>query len=224
MSEFLDSFANVDSLLLVWPLLLQGLELTLLLSAICLPLGLASGLALGVLGTARSRVLRIAVLVWIDLFRAFPVIVLLILIYYGLPFVGLRLPNLWAAVLGLVLNNSGYYGEIFRAGLLSVPAGQTDAARALGLGRIATLRLVLLPQALRGVIAPLTSNSLELVKETAIASMVALPELLRSARVAQEQTYDPTPLTAAAAIYLLLLWPCARLSARLERRMLARRI
>jgi polar amino acid transport system permease protein len=158
----------------------------------------------------------------IDVFRAFPVIVLLILIYYGLPFLGLRLSNFAAAVLALVLNNAAYYAEIFRAGLEAVARGQTEAARALGLPPWQVIRLVVLPQALRRVRAPLATNSLELVKETSIAAMVALPELLRSARVGQEQTYNPTPLMAAAVIYAALLWPFARLTARLERRMLQR--
>jgi polar amino acid transport system permease protein len=81
--------------------------------------------------------------------------------------------------------------------------------------------LIVLPQAIRIVIAPLATNSLELIKTTSIASLVALPELLRSARVAQEQTYNPTPLMAAAVIFFMLLWPLARLVARLERKMLA---
>jgi polar amino acid transport system permease protein len=125
-------------------------------------------------------------------------------------------------VLALVLNNAAYYAEIFRAGLEAVARGQTEAARALGLPPWQVIRLVVLPQALRRVRAPLATNSLELVKETSIAAMVALPELLRSARVGQEQTYNPTPLMAAAVIYAALLWPFARLTARLERRMLQR--
>jgi len=148
--------------------------------------------------------------------------VLLILIFYGLPFLGIALPAFAAAVLALVLNNSGYYGEIFRAGLANVPPGQNEAALALGLTRLKAMMLVVMPQALRAIVAPLASNSLELVKATSIAALVALPELLRSARVAQEHTYNPTPLMAAAVIYFLLLWPFAHLVARLERRMLAR--
>jgi polar amino acid transport system permease protein len=167
-------------------------------------------------------VLRVVLIAWIDLFRAFPVLVLLILIYFGLPFLGVQLPAFAAAVLALVLNNSGYFGEIFRAGLVSVPHGQLEAAQALGLTRLRALRLVVLPQALRGIAAPLASNSLELVKATSIAALAALPELLRSARVAQEQTYNPTPLMVAALIYFVLLWPFAYAVARLERRMLAR--
>lgn len=217
-----ENFFDLDSAVRAWPLLRQGLLMTVELTLVALPLGLAAGLAIGLLYALGGRLTRALLIVWIDFFRAFPVLVLLILVYFGLPFLGLRLPAFAAAVLALVLNNSGYFGEIFRAGLLNVPHGQMEAARALGLHRLAALRLVILPQALRGVAAPLASNSLELVKATSIASLAALPELLRSARVAQEQTYNPTPLMVAALIYFALLWPFAHLVARLERRMLLR--
>jgi len=221
--EFLDNFANPASLAQAWPLLWQGLQLTLLLAVAALPLAFAAGLLLAGLWSLRMRGLSGAVVALIDVLRSFPVLVLLILIFYGLPFLGLRLPNFAAAVLALVLNNAGYFGEILRAGIAGVPAGQDDALRALGLTRLQGLRLVVLPQAMQAVLAPLASNALELVKATSVAAMVALPELLRSARVAQEGTYDPTPLTAAAVLFFVLLWPFARLTARMERRMLARR-
>jgi len=218
----IENFADWPSLVKIWPLLAQGLLLTVELALVALPAGLLVGLLIGLGCALGGRATRIALLVWIDLFRAFPVLVLLILITYALPFVGPRLPVFAAAVLALVLNNSGYYGEIFRAGLASVPHGQREAAAALGLSPLRAMLLVVLPQALRGVLAPLASNSLELVKATSVAAMVSLPELLRSARVAQEQTYNPTPLMAAAVLYALLLWPFAHLVARLERRMLQR--
>ncbi len=223
MHEFLDNFANPASLAQAWPLLWQGLQLTLLLAVAALPLAFAAGLLLAGLWSLRVRGLSGAVVALIDVLRSFPVLVLLILIFYGLPFLGLRLPNFAAAVLALVLNNAGYFGEILRAGIAGVPPGQDDALRALGLTRLQGLRLVVLPQAVQAVLAPLASNALELVKATSVAAMVALPELLRSARVAQEGTYDPTPLTAAAVLFFVLLWPFARLTARMERRMLARR-
>ena len=219
---FVENFVNLESLARVWPLLLQGLWLTVLLAIVAVPLALLLGLAIAILYGFHRRALNIVLLVYIDFFRSFPVLVLLVLIYFGLPFLGVTLGGFAAAILALVLNNSGYYGEIFRAGIESVPRGQGDAARALGLSPLQTGFLVILPQAIRNVVAPLASNSLELVKTTAIASLVALPELLRSARVALEQTYNPTPLMAAGVIYFLLLWPFARLVARLERRMLAR--
>ncbi len=222
MSDLIDNFANWDSLVQVQWLLVQGLRVTALLSAVALPLALVAGLAVAVAYGVAGRWAGWAILVVIDVFRAFPVIVLLILIFYGLPFLGLRLSNFAAAVLALVLNNAAYYAEIFRAGLGAVAPGQTEAARALGLPRWGVIRLVVLPQALRRVRAPLATNSLELVKETSIAAMVALPELLRSARVGQEQTYNPTPLMAAALIYAVVLWPFARMVAGLERRELRR--
>jgi polar amino acid transport system permease protein len=222
LNLFLDNFANADSLARIWPLLWQGLQLTVLLSAVTLPIAIAVGLAIAVAYSFHNRPLNVALLIWIDLFRSFPVLVLLILIFYGLPFLGLTLPSFAACVLALVLNNSGYYGEIFRAGIESIPAGQREAARALGLHPLQIIFLVILPQALVRVLAPLASNSLELVKTTSIAALVALPELLRSARVAQEQTYNPTPLTAAAVIFFFLLFPFARWVAKLERDMIMR--
>ena len=218
---FISNFANLDSLMRIYPLLLQGLWLTVTLATVTLPLAVAAGLLIGVLYSFHRRAANVALIVYIDFFRSFPVLVLLILIFYGLPFLGIELGSFSAAVLALALNNSGYYGEIFRAGIEAVPRGQREAASALGLSPIKVMFLVVLPQALRTVLAPLATNSLELIKTTSIASLVALPELLRSARVAQEQTYNPTPLMASALIFFVLLWPLARLVARLERRMLA---
>ncbi len=223
MNDFVDNFANLDSLREIYPLLLQGLRLTLLLALATLPLALAAGLAVALLYSFGGRVARAALIVVIDLLRSFPALVLLVLIYYGLPFLGVTLSGFGAAVLAVGLNNAGYFGEIFRAGLLSVPAGQTEAATALGLNRFLATVLVVLPQAVRKTLAPLAGNAVELVKTTSIASLVALPELLRSARVAQEQTYNPTPLMAAAAIFFVLLWPVSRWVAVLEFRALTRR-
>jgi polar amino acid transport system permease protein len=219
---FLDNFADWGSFVRIWPLLWQGLQLTVALAVVALPIAVLVGLAIAVAYSFHNKPVNVALLIWIDLFRSFPVLVLLILIFYGLPFLGLKLPSFAACVLAIVLNNSGYYGEIFRAGIEAVPPGQREAARALGLHPLQIVFLVMLPQAIRRVMAPLASNSLELVKATSIAALVALPELLRSARVAQEQTYNPTPLTAAAIIFFVLLWPFARWVAKLERDMLMR--
>lgn len=222
MDDLIETFADLDSLVRVYPLLLQGLRLTALLSLAALPLALAGGLAGALVWTLAGPWGRRGVITLIDAFRAFPVLVLLVLIFYGLPFLGLSLGNFAAAVAAIALNNAGYFGEIFRAGIDAVPKGQWEAARALGLRRGRILAHVILPQAIAKVLAPLAGNALELVKTTSIASLVALPELLRSARVAQEQTYNPTPLTAAALIFFVLLWPFARWVAALERRAMMR--
>jgi polar amino acid transport system permease protein len=223
MQALLDNFADINALMRVYPLLLQGLTYTVMLAVVALPLGLVLGLAIAVAYSFHHRWVNIALLVYIDIFRAFPVVVLLILVFYGLPFLGLTLGGFGAAVLAIVLNNSGYYGEIFRAGIESVPRGQSEAALALGFRPLQVVFYIVLPQAVRNVLAPLASNSLELIKTTSIGALVALPELLRSARVAQEQTYNPTPLMAAAVIFFVLLYPIARWVARLERQALAAR-
>ncbi len=221
MDEFLDNFANIDTLLEVWPLLLSGLRITAILCVVIVPLGAAVGLLVAVLHSLHVRYLTGLLIFYVDFLRSFPPLVLLILIYYGLPFLGLELSELPAAALALVLNSSSYYGEIFRAGIEAIPKGQREAARSTGLTALQAMAYVVLPQAIKAVIPPLTSNTLELIKLTSIASVVALPELLRTARMAQDLVYNPTPLMAAALIYFLLLWPLVRLISRLDRRSMA---
>ena len=102
---FLDNFADWPSLVRVWPLLWQGLQLTVLLAAATLPIAIAVGLGIAVLYSFHHKFLNVALLIWIDLFRSFPVLVLLILIFYGLPFLGLTLPSFAACVLALTLND-----------------------------------------------------------------------------------------------------------------------
>ena len=133
LNLFLDNFADADSFYRIWPLLWQGLQLTVLLAIVTLPIAIAVGLAIAIAYSFHNRPLNVALLIWIDLFRSFPVLVLLILIFYGLPFLGVTLPSFAACVLAITLNNSGYYGEIFRAGIEAVPHGQREAARALGM-------------------------------------------------------------------------------------------
>jgi polar amino acid transport system permease protein len=160
---------------------------------------------------------------WVDFFRAFPPLVLLIFLYAGLPFAGIELGGFGCVAIAFLLNTSAYYGEVLRAGIESVPAGQTEAARSTGLSGPQTLFWVVLPQAVRNVLPDLLSNTLEVVKLTSIASVVAVPELLFQARQAQSLTYNPTPIMVAAIIYFLLLWPLVRLLSRLENRALAAR-
>jgi polar amino acid transport system permease protein len=149
--------------------------------------------------------------------------VLLVFVYAGLPFAGLEVSAIGAVAIGFFLNTGAYYGEIFRAGLESVPAGQAEAARALGLKRPQIMALIVLPQAVRNVLPDLVSNTLEVVKLTSIASVVAMPELLFQARQAQSVTYNATPIMAAAVAYFILLWPVVRLLSRLENKQLASR-
>src|SRR5262249_15265000 len=156
-----------------------------------------------------------------DFFRAIPPLVLLIFIYSGLPFAGLRPSPMTAVAIAFFLNTSSYYGEIYRAGIGSVGHGQWDAARSTCLRGYQTLAYVVLPPAARNVLPDLVSNTVEVVKLTSIASVVALPELLYSADMARSVTFNSSPIVLAAAIYLAMLWPIVRLISRLERRVAA---
>ena len=224
MDRLIESFLNPEVMGTSAPYLVQGVWMTVRLCAVVIPLGIAAGLVLAALHNLRHRWLNVLLIVYVDLFRAFPPLVLLVFVYYGLPHLGIALSPFLAVVLAFMLNTSSYYGEILRAGIESIPRGQWEAGRSTGLGRVQTMRHVVLPQAVRSVLADLVSNTLEVVKLTSLASVVALPELLRMARVAQGITFNPTPLILAAGIYFLLLWPFVRLLSRMERRMLVRAV
>ena len=219
----IQTFLNPEIIRAAWPIILAGLRNTVLLSLLVVPLGLLGGLILALLASARSPLVRWPLMAWVDFFRAFPPLVLLILLFAGLPFAGLELGGFVCVAIAFFLNTGAYYGEILRAGIESVPTGQTEAARSTGLGRVQTMLFVVLPQAVRNVLPDLLSNTLEVVKLTALGSVVAVPELLYQARQAQSLTYSPTPIVVAAIVYFLLLWPVVRLLSRLENRALAAR-
>ncbi|OGK96415.1 MAG: polar amino acid ABC transporter permease [Candidatus Rokubacteria bacterium RIFCSPHIGHO2_12_FULL_73_22] len=223
MDALIQNFFNPAIMRAAAPLLLKGLGMTVLLCLVVVPAGVAGGLGVALLSTVRRAWVRWPLIVYVDFFRAFPPLVLLIFIFFGLPFLGLDLPAFAAVVIAFLLNTSSYYGEILRAGIESVGSGQTEAARSTGLGRVQTLAYVVVPQAVRNVLPDLIGNTLEVVKLTSLASVVALPELLYAARSAQSVTYNPSPIVLAAAVYFVLLWPGVRLLSRLEHRMLASR-
>lgn len=218
METLIRSFFNVEIVRAAWPILLAGLGNTLLLSAAVVPLGLGGGLLLALLASARNPWVRYPLMAWVDFFRAIPPLVLLIFLYAGLPFAGIEMSGFGCVAVAFFLNTGAYYGEILRAGIDSVAAGQSEAARSTGLSRGQTMAFVVLPQAVRNVLPDLLSNTLEVVKLTALGSVVAMPELLFQARQAQSLTYNATPVVAAAVIYFLLLWPIVRLLSRLENR------
>jgi len=223
VDALIQNFFNPAIMRAAAPLLLKGLGMTVLLCLVVVPAGVAGGLGVALLSTVRRAWVRWPLIVYVDFFRAFPPLVLLIFIFFGLPFLGLDLPAFAAVVIAFLLNTSSYYGEILRAGIESVGSGQTEAARSTGLGRVQTLAYVVVPQAVRNVLPDLIGNTLEVVKLTSLASVVALPELLYAARSAQSVTYNPSPIVLAAAVYFVLLWPGVRLLSRLENRALAGR-
>lgn len=216
MDELIQQFFNLEIMGKALPLVLQGLRMTLLICLVVIPMGLIGGILVALASLSSNRALRWGVTLFVDLFRALPPLVLLILVYSGLPFLGLRLSPFAAVTLAFLLNNAAYYGEIYRAGIESVPDGQWEAARSTGLRADQAFLWVVLPQSLRNVLPDLVSNTVEVVKLTSLASVVSLQEMLYSADMARSLTFNASPIVLAAIIYFALLWPAVRLVSRLE--------
>ncbi len=216
--SFTETFLNAEIFLRVLPLLLSGLWMTVQLALAAIVFGMPLGLLVAILRLYGPAPVRWLAVGFTDVFRALPMLILLILLYYALPFMGIRLSSFVSAVTALSIVLAAFSAEVFRAGIESIPRGQLEAARALGLHFSATMRHVVLPQAIRAVVPPLTGNCVGIVKETSLASVVALPELLKQGNDAQALTANPTPLIGVAAIYLVILWPLVRVLSRLERK------
>ena len=216
--DLINTFFNWPVFRDALPLLLEGLWITILLGAVSIVAGLVTGLLMALIRLYGMLPLRAAARIYIDVFRSIPLLVLLVLVYYALPFVGIRLTSFTAAATALTLVSCAYTAEIFRAGIEALPKGQFEAADAIGLGFFSSMRDVILPQAFRIVVPPLTSNCINVLKDTALASVVAMPDLLKQATQAQALAANPTPLIGAAFLYLLLLLPLVRLVGYFEAR------
>lgn len=214
----LDIFFNLDVLGRAFPLLLKGLGMTLLLGAVTIVAGTILGLGLAMLRLFAGRPLRLLATGYVDVMRAMPVLVVLILIYYALPFAGIVMSSFTAAAVALSLVMAAYTAEVMRAGIQAVPKGQFEASSALGLGFWRMMQKVVLPQAMRIVIPPHASNCVSIIKDTSLASVVAMSDLLKQATDAQALFANPTPLLGAALIYVAILWPMVRLTGWLEAR------
>ena len=221
--DIFETFLNAEVMWRTFPLLMQGMWITLQLGAASILAGLGQGLGLAMARLYGPAPVRVMTRIFIDVFRSIPLLVLLIIVYYALPFVGLRLSPFASAMSALTLVSGAYTAEIFRAGIEAIPKGQFEASAALGLSGRQTMADVILPQAVRIVIPPLTNNAINVVKDTALASVVAMPDLLKQATQAQALAANPTPLIVAAGIYLAFLWPLVALVSRMERRFAARR-
>jgi polar amino acid transport system permease protein len=214
----IDTFFNTAVLNAAFPSLLRGLLNTIVLGFLAICLGIPLGMLVSLVRLYAPWPFRWLAIGYIDICRALPVLVVLILIYYALPFIGIRFSALVSATLAFTFVMSAYSAEVFRTGIESIPRGQFEAAQALGLPFGITLRKVILPQAIKLVIPPTTSNCVSMFKDTSLAAVVALPELLKEANDAQALYANPTPLIGAALIYLAFLWPMVRLVSYVERR------
>lgn len=205
--SFVDTFLNGAVMARYAPDILRGLLVTVGLAALVVVTGLSLGLGLALLRSLGIRPLNWLIIFVVDVFRALPPLVIIVLIYFGLPSAGWApspFVSTWASLACVLM---AFAEEIFWAGLTAIPAGQWEAARSTGLGFGRTLAHVVLPQALRLTIPPLTNRTIAITKGTALGSVVALSEILGAASSAMSNSYNPSPLTLGAAAYLVLFLP-----------------
>ncbi|MBB2995603.1 amino acid ABC transporter permease [Paeniglutamicibacter cryotolerans] len=199
--------------------IVRGIMVTLELTAICMVIGIVLGVIVAVMRLSANPVIRTAAFAYVNFFRGTPVLVQLLfwynlaalypLISFGIPGVALDanaiITPMTAAILGLGLNQGAYMSEIVRAGILSVDHGQSEAAGALGINRLQTMRRIILPQAMRVIIPPTGNETIGMLKTTSLVSVISVPELLYSAQIIYARTFETIPLLLVASIWYIVV-------------------
>jgi polar amino acid transport system permease protein len=211
----------MNYLLLILGPLVQGAGLTLLVFAVTLVLALPLGLALALVRLSRWRRVAAAVNGYIWLMRGTPLMLQMLFVYYALPFVpvvGIKLDDFPAAIVAFVCNYAAYFAEIFRGGIQSIDRGQYEAAKVLGLNYGQTMRRIVLPQVVKRVLAPVSNETITLVKDTSLIYVLAMNDLLRIARGMVQRDFTTQPFAVAGAFYLLMTLVLTVGFARLEKK------
>ncbi|MGG5822026.1 amino acid ABC transporter permease [Falsiroseomonas sp. HW251] len=216
MERFAEYYLNLEILERYWPDILPGIWVTLGVAAATVAIGVGLGLLMAIVLVARVPLLRWPVTCWIEVFRTLPQLAVIVFVYFGLPYAGVTLSPFWATAgaLGAVL--SAFAAEIFRSAIQALPQGQWDAAAALGLRFRGIFFLVILPQAIRLAVPLLTNRAIAITKGTALGTAVSLPEILGRAQSVMAIAANPSPLSLAAALYLVLFLPLVIASRWLE--------
>ncbi|MCX5539215.1 ectoine/hydroxyectoine ABC transporter permease subunit EhuD [Paraburkholderia sp. CNPSo 3076] len=219
LTTFFDLFDlhDVSSYL---PDLLKGALTSIELTFSILALSLPFGLLLAIARISRARLPRAIASVYIEVIRGTPALLQLFYIYFVLPSFGIRFAPFTAGVIGLSINYSAYLAEVYRAGIEAVPKSQTQAAKALGMSGGQTLRLIVLPQAIRIVVPPLGNYAISLFKDTSLVSIVTVKELMFTGQIISSTNFQyVTIFTLVGALYLAFSWPSALVVHWLERKM-----
>ena len=201
--------------------LAQGAKVTLTLFFITLALAVPLGLVLALLRISKWGFVSHLVNGYIWLMRGTPLMLQMLFIYFALPFVpvvGIRLPDFPAAVVAFALNYAAYFAEIFRAGIQSVDRGQYEGSKVLGMTYLQTLRRIVLPQMVQRVLPPMSNETITLVKDTSLIYVLALNDILRTARGIVQRDFTTTPFLVAAAFYLLMTLVLTWFFQRMEKR------
>ena len=210
--DFFDTKLALENL----PLILSGLPMTIYVSFISMGIGMVLGLFISLARRSERLILRWPARIYISFMRGTPMLVFLFLIYFGLPAVGLEFTAFQSALIGFGLNSAAYIAEVNRSALSSVDHGQWEAAYSLGLGYRSTLVGIVLPQAIRIAIPPLTNIFLDLVKATSLAAVITVPELFQKTQIAAGRSFDTMTMYLLVA---LIYWPLCALIAFMQERL-----
>ena len=202
------------------PLLAEGIVVTLQVSAIAAVLGLLLGVICGLGALSRSRPVRWIVTAYVDFIRGTPLLIQIFLVFFALPMVGIRFDEFWAGVIALSLNAAAFVAEVVRGGVGSIEKGQTEAAKAIGMRHSQILVFILLPQAYRQMVPPLTNELISLVKNSSLLSVISVYELTRAGQAIISVHFVPFEIyTLLALYYYALIKALSWLSTQLERRL-----
>ena len=207
LDRFISSFFNAEVAARYVAPILDGMLLTMGLGLCVIATGLVLGLALAVLRIQHVKLINAFIIAFADIFRALPPLVVIILLFFAFPYIELSMSAFTATWLALSLVLAAFTEEIFWAGMLAIPKGQWEAARSTGMGSWGTLVHVILPQAVRMTVPPLTNRTIAITKGTALGSVVALHELLNVSSSASSEAGNATPLVMGAVAYLILFIP-----------------
>ncbi len=218
LDKLIFTYFNWDVMVQYLPKIVEGFFLTIELAVAVVVTGIAAGLIFALIRSFRLRIVNFFIVIFVDILRALPPLVIIIMFYFALPTVGIRMSGFTATWLSLSLVLTAFAEEIFWAGILAVPKGQWEAARSTGLTFLQAMNSVVLPQAVRITIPPLTNRTIAITKGTALGAVVAVGEILYQAQAGFTFTYNPSPLTLGAIAYLVLFMPVVYLGRWIETR------
>ena len=219
-NTFLRLFLNPPILVSSIPSVFQGFLMALAIVLVAFPLAIPFGFILALMRISKPRVLRAISGFYVNIVRGTPAFLQIYIAFFGLPLAGVQIPSYPLGVVVLAMNSAAYLCEIFRAGIQSIPKGQSEAARSLGMTSVQTMIYIIIPQTFRNVLPTMTSEFILLYKDTSLLAAVGVMEVVMYSKTIVAATGSITPYIVAALFYLVVTIPLARLVSKLEARML----
>ncbi|NFG23834.1 amino acid ABC transporter permease [Clostridium botulinum] len=208
----------MNYILSLMPQILEGLKVTLEVFVLTLILSIPLGIVVALARTSKFLVLRKLTGIYVLIMRGTPLLLQIVVIFFGLPTMGITFDRFTAAILAFVLNYAAYFGEIFRAGIISIDKGQYEAAEMLGLTSKDTFFRIILPQAIKRVIPPVANEITTLIKDTSLVYIIGLDELLKIAKIASNRDVTLIPLILAGVVYLVVIGILSKLLEKVEKK------